>query len=111
VDSGQGANKGAKGARNEKGRMSGLPGNRECLLLDFHDISGANAFITVYDIEGDAIAFVKGLETVRLDGGKMHENIVPVFPLNEAKSLLFVEPLNDPLKTHTKILHVKKSTN
>jgi hypothetical protein len=44
--------------------------------------------------EGDLLAFGEGLESVSLDGRKVHEQIVPVLLLNKAVALLIGEPFD-----------------
>jgi hypothetical protein len=72
--------------------------------LQLDDVGCSRAFVTFYDVERYPVTLVKRLETIGLDGGEVHEYVVTVLALNESKAFLFIEPLHNTLKTHTKNL-------
>ena len=63
------------------------------LLLDLLDVGGLQSLGTLHNVEGDALAFLERLETLRLDRGKMYEYIFAVLLLQETKPLAVIEPL------------------
>ena len=62
--------------------------------LDRLYVCRRRAFGTLDDIEADALAFGQRLETARLDGAVMHENIPAFILFDESKALLLIEPLH-----------------
>ena len=45
-------------------------------------------------VEADCLTFLQRTVAVRLDGREMNENVFAVLSLNEAKTLVAIEPLN-----------------
>ena len=58
------------------------------------DVCRLGALGTLGNLEFDLIAFVKHLESVLLNGGKVNEDVISIVPGNEPKALLFIEPLH-----------------
>jgi len=48
-------------------------------------------------VELNGLTFLERTETVRLDGGEVHENIFTVCAADKAKTLSIVKPLNSTL--------------
>src|SRR5215212_3577516 len=64
--------------------------------LDPRDVCGVQSFRAALDLEFHHLTFRKAFETVHLDRGKMHEDVLAAFLLNEAVPLGVIEPLNLP---------------
>src|SRR5262249_460824 len=63
------------------------------------------AFLTLHDVELDALAFGEGLEAATLDRGVVDEAILlSLFRRDEAEGLRIVEPLDGAGRTHVLLL-------
>ena len=47
----------------------------------------------LHDVELYSLTFLKALESVRLNGREMHEDVLAIFAADESKSLGIVKPL------------------
>jgi hypothetical protein len=84
--------------RKRKGRPIGRPlfvkrGKR----LDGAYVLCLPALGALYDVELDALAFLKAAEALCLDGGVMDEYVLAVFTAQKAEALCVVKPLNGAL--------------
>src|SRR5262249_23098236 len=68
------------------------------------NVLGLPALGSLYDVELHGLAFLQRTESVRLDGGEMHEYILAVLAADEAVALRVVEPL------HGTLFHVKHTS-
>lgn len=62
--------------------------------LQNSDVVGLWAFLSLYLNEGNALAFLQGLESVTDDGTEMNKQIATFFPLDETITLCLIEPLD-----------------
>src|SRR5205807_4126474 len=63
--------------------------------LELHDVLRRGALLTVHDVELNALALGQRLESLRLNGGVMHEAVLAaVLGGDEAEPLGVVEPLH-----------------
>jgi hypothetical protein len=61
--------------------------------LEFGDVLCRRPFGTLFYVKGYPVTLSKGLESRADDGGVMNKNVLIVFSLNEAETLLVTEPL------------------
>jgi hypothetical protein len=74
-------------ARRRKTVETGLTGNL--------DVGSLLAFGTLYYLKGNLLAFLEGLETIHVDGGKVREQIpASVIGRDKTKTLSIVEPFD-----------------
>ena len=66
---------------------------RLCLQLDRSDVFCLETFRPLGDVELDCLAFLQAAKAPRLDGRKMHENIVARLTADKAEALGVVKPL------------------
>jgi hypothetical protein len=64
------------------------------LFLGSVYVCSLKTFRTIGDLESNAIAFSKGLESVTLDSGKMYEYVIAIFLFNKSKTLAVIKPFN-----------------
>ncbi len=62
--------------------------------LDNLNVFSLPALGALGDVELNALAFLQGTETVRLDGGVMNEDVLTVFTAQKSKTLGIIEPLD-----------------
>jgi len=72
---------------------------RNELLRD--DVFGLRTFLPLGHFHRDLLPFLQSLESFHLDGGVMYEDILTTFTLDEAKTLIVVEPLDGPFYSFT----------
>ena len=59
------------------------------------DIRSLLALGALHDVEGNLLAFLEGLETTHVDGGKMSEKVfAAIFGRDETKAFGIIEPLD-----------------
>ena len=63
----------------------------------FRDFRGLRTFLSLYDLELDAITFLERLEPRPLDGAVMDEDVRATLAGDEAVSLRVVEPFDRTL--------------
>src|SRR2546427_10040856 len=68
--------------------------------LETGDVLGLQALGALADLEFNRLAFVQRLVPLRLDGGKVDENVLAGLALDEPESLAGVEPLHCSLFFH-----------
>lgn len=66
----------------------------DVLVLEFLDLVGLGAFLTLDDFELHVVTFLKTLISFRNDGAVVYENIRPFVAADESKSLRVVKPLD-----------------
>ncbi len=78
-----------------KRRPAGGRLNFKSLVVSYSTctFSACQPFRAFDDVERNRLAFFQAPETIRLNGGKMHENIFTVFPREKAVTLCVIEPL------------------
>jgi hypothetical protein len=70
------------------------------LFLAYNDnVAGLGPLGAGLDVELNALAFIKVLETIALDGGEVDENIRATFARDKAKALGSIEPLDGTCDT------------
>ena len=74
------------------GRTRGASRSEITLLGD--DVFRLGPFLALRYFHGDPLAFLERLEAFHLDGAVVNEDVLSAFSLNEAKSLVVVEPLD-----------------
>ena len=82
----------------EKGRAGNSPARPRG--LETGDVLGLQALGAFADLEFNRLAFVQRLVPLRLDGGKVDENVLAGLALDEPESLAGVEPLHCSLFFH-----------
>ena len=70
------------------------------LLYDRH-IASLGSFGAVCHIKLDNLRLFELLEAASVDGGVMNEDIRGIWSGDETESLLFIEPLDSTLTTHS----------
>jgi hypothetical protein len=69
-------------------------------FLEWLDVRGLQALRPARDFEFHRLPFVERLVPLRLDGGKVDENVLAALALDESKALAGVEPLHCSLFFH-----------
>jgi hypothetical protein len=85
-----------RGIRNENEPPTEVGGSFRCMELDSDqtDVLGFLALATRGDIELDLLSLIERPVAIALDAGEVDEDVVTLFPRNEAEALLGVEPLD-----------------
>jgi hypothetical protein len=76
-----------------KKRTARQPILDQCFRLEELDVFCLEALGALDHVKLHRLAFLKTAESIRLDGGKMHENIVPGLTAKKAIALGVVKPL------------------
>jgi hypothetical protein len=63
-------------------------------LAHYNNIGCLWAFRTIGNLELYLIAFIKGFESILLDGGEVNEDITSIISGNESVALLLVKPFD-----------------
>src|SRR5690606_37317812 len=63
------------------------------------DLVGLQALLALHHGEAHLLPFPQALEALDLDGPEMHEDVLAVFPPDEAEPLRVIEPLHDTFFT------------
>ena len=66
-------------------------------LRQLYNVSSLGAFLSVDDIEGNLLPFVKGLEALSLNCAEMYEDILTLVSGDKPVAFAFVEPLYSSL--------------
>ena len=74
-------------------RPAGRPLSDFEAVLDAFDVLCLPALRAFYDVKLNLLAFLQAAESVGLDGGEVHENILPVLAADETIALGIVKPL------------------
>ena len=78
----------------------------EFVGLDSLNVFGLQALGALGDAELYRLALLEALESARLDGREMHENIFPCLTLDEPVALRSIEPLHCALFLHFHYLDI-----
>jgi hypothetical protein len=57
-------------------------------------VLGFGPFFVLDNLKLNSLAFRQGLESITLNGGKVHENVRPALLLNKTETLLLIEPFH-----------------
>ncbi len=63
-------------------------------------VDRSQSFRALFDFEFHLGAFLQGAVAFRLDGGVVHENILPAGGLNKSKPFIRIEPLYGAFLSH-----------
>jgi hypothetical protein len=62
--------------------------------LQFFNVPGRRSLLTLFHFEAHPVTFSKALKSGHVDSGVVNEHVATLVLLNEAKTLLVVEPLH-----------------
>ncbi len=82
-----------KHVQKRRGDVRGYRLSAEFVGLESLDVFGLQALGALGDIELHRLAFLQALETARLDGREMHENVFARLAADKAVALGVIEPL------------------
>src|SRR5690348_4088447 len=82
-------------------RCAALEEPRPASTTQLRHVLGCRAFLSLHDVELDALPLTEGLEAAAFDGRMMNEAILlSILRRDEAEALLIVEPLDGTGRTH-----------
>jgi len=84
-----------------------MPSFGVALQLYYCDIDCSRSFLAVLDVESNLVAFIKRLESGRINTGIMHKYIRAIFLLDEAIAFAAIKPFYNSI-SHNNTLLVKK---